>query len=156
MEDPWYNPSLAGPSSGQMFDHPNRVEFHEGSQPHFTNVHGNADTHVHSVATVEGHQPTAMNGVRAVLAFNRSFPHPQSTDRHGIENTASSFLDAPCDIWSESASYCGQLLRQGRGFPLYVPGPPGNLPEYQRNGVSIGDVGRVTPDGAFDFFFTFI
>ncbi|KAJ7868838.1 hypothetical protein B0H13DRAFT_1484566, partial [Mycena leptocephala] len=54
----------------------------------------------------------------------------------------------------ESASYCGQLIRQGRGVPLYVPGPPGNLPdEYRRNGVSIGDVGRVTPDGAFDFFF---
>ncbi|KAJ7873171.1 hypothetical protein B0H13DRAFT_1025037 [Mycena leptocephala] len=72
----------------------------------------------------------------------------------GIENTASSFLDAPCDIWSESASYSCQLLRQGRGFPLYVPGPPGNLPdEYQRSGVSIGDVGTVTPDGEFDFFF---
>jgi hypothetical protein len=40
-------------SSGQMFDHPNRVVFHEGSQPHFMNVHGSADTHVHSVATGE-------------------------------------------------------------------------------------------------------
>jgi hypothetical protein len=71
-----------------------------------------------------------------------------------MENTTSSFLDATCGIWSESASYCGQLLRQGRGFPLYIPGPPGNLPnDYKLNGVSIGDVGRVTPDGAFDFFF---
>ncbi|KAJ7285242.1 hypothetical protein C8J57DRAFT_1671613, partial [Mycena rebaudengoi] len=52
---------------------------------------------------------------------------------------------------SESDNYCSQLLRQGRGFPLYVPGPPG--PEqYRRNGVSIGDVGTVTPEG-FDFFF---
>ncbi|KAJ7285232.1 hypothetical protein C8J57DRAFT_1671575, partial [Mycena rebaudengoi] len=38
-----------------------------------------------------------------------------------------------------------------RGFPLYVPGPPGPE-EYRRNGVSIGDVGTVTPEG-FDFFF---
>ncbi|KAJ7686067.1 hypothetical protein B0H17DRAFT_907284, partial [Mycena rosella] len=50
--------------------------------------------------------------------------------------------------------YCSQLLRQGRGFPLYVPGPQRNLPqEYRRKGVSIGDVGRVTPEGIFDFFF---
>ncbi|KAJ7285226.1 hypothetical protein C8J57DRAFT_711744 [Mycena rebaudengoi] len=58
------------------------------------------------------------------------------------------------DYISESDNYCSQLLRQGRGFPLYVPGPPGNLSEeYRRNGVSIGDVGTVTPRGIFDFFF---
>ncbi|KAF8176635.1 hypothetical protein K438DRAFT_1607218, partial [Mycena galopus ATCC 62051] len=50
--------------------------------------------------------------------------------------------------------YCSQLLRQGRGFPLYVPGPQVNLPgEYRRRGVAIGDVGRVTTEGCFDFFF---
>jgi hypothetical protein len=55
---------------------------------------------------------------------------------------------------SESELYCNQLLRRKRGFPLYVPGPPQNLPaEYQRNGVAIGDVGRITPEGIFDFFF---
>ncbi|KAJ7707389.1 hypothetical protein B0H17DRAFT_871953, partial [Mycena rosella] len=54
----------------------------------------------------------------------------------------------------ESEIYCSQLLRQRRGFPLFVPGPQQNLPEeYQRTGVSIGDVGRVTTDGIFDFFF---
>ncbi|KAJ7649648.1 hypothetical protein FB45DRAFT_708675, partial [Roridomyces roridus] len=53
-----------------------------------------------------------------------------------------------------SQCYCNQLLLQGRGFPLYVPAPRGNLPEeYQRKGVSIGDVGRVTPEGVFHFFF---
>ncbi|KAJ7476179.1 hypothetical protein FB451DRAFT_1246084, partial [Mycena latifolia] len=58
------------------------------------------------------------------------------------------------DAYSESEIYCSQLLRQKRGFPLYVPGPQPNLPdEYQKIGVSIGDVGRVTPDGIFDFFF---
>ena len=55
---------------------------------------------------------------------------------------------------SESEVYCGQMLRQKRGFPLYEPAPQINLPaEYQRHGVSIGDVGRVRPEGIFDFFF---
>jgi hypothetical protein len=37
---------------------------------------------------------------------------------------------------------------------LYVPGPQINLPEnYRRKGVAIGDVGTVTSDGDFDFFF---
>ncbi|KAJ7249246.1 hypothetical protein B0H12DRAFT_702794 [Mycena haematopus] len=56
--------------------------------------------------------------------------------------------------YSESGNYCGQLLRQGRGFPLYVPGPQLNLSaEYRMKGVAIGDVGRVTSEGCFDFFF---
>ncbi|KAJ7108622.1 hypothetical protein C8R44DRAFT_636422, partial [Mycena epipterygia] len=42
----------------------------------------------------------------------------------------------------------------GHGFPLYVPGPRPNLPTaYRKMGVAIGDVGRVTPQGVFDFFF---
>ncbi|KAJ7220288.1 hypothetical protein GGX14DRAFT_323298, partial [Mycena pura] len=54
----------------------------------------------------------------------------------------------------ESEIYCNQLLRQKRGFPLYVPEPRRTLPEeYRRGGVAIGDVGRITPEGAFDFFF---
>ncbi|KAJ7843054.1 hypothetical protein B0H14DRAFT_2265648, partial [Mycena olivaceomarginata] len=46
------------------------------------------------------------------------------------------------------------LLHQKRGFPLYDPGPRQTLPqEYRNTGVAIGDVGRITPEGAFDFFF---
>ncbi|KAF8176672.1 hypothetical protein K438DRAFT_1607385 [Mycena galopus ATCC 62051] len=60
----------------------------------------------------------------------------------------------PATIYSESGNYCSQLLRQGRGFPLYVPGPQVNLSaEYRRRGVAIGDVGRITSEGSFDFFF---
>ncbi|KAJ7745734.1 hypothetical protein B0H16DRAFT_972010 [Mycena metata] len=45
-------------------------------------------------------------------------------------------------------------MRRRRGFPLYVPGPPENLPaEYRRHGVAIGDVGSITPEGIFDFCF---
>ncbi|KAJ6512770.1 hypothetical protein C8R45DRAFT_326948 [Mycena sanguinolenta] len=57
-------------------------------------------------------------------------------------------------VYSDSKNYCSQLLRQGRGFPLFVPGPQPNLPaEYQTRGVAIGDVGRITAEGSFDFFF---
>ncbi|KAJ7908190.1 hypothetical protein B0H13DRAFT_1479018, partial [Mycena leptocephala] len=55
---------------------------------------------------------------------------------------------------SDSEIFCSQLLRKKRGLPLYDPAPQINLPAaYQRNGVGIGDVGRVTPEGIFDFFF---
>jgi hypothetical protein len=58
------------------------------------------------------------------------------------------------ETFSESEVYCSQMLRQKRGFPLYEPAPQINLPAaYQRHGVSIGDVGSVTPEGIFDFFF---
>ncbi|KAJ7702851.1 hypothetical protein B0H14DRAFT_751079 [Mycena olivaceomarginata] len=56
-------------------------------------------------------------------------------------------------VHSESGIYSNLLLSQGRGFPLYRPEPI-NLPaEYQRKGVAIGDVGTVTVEGDFDFFF---
>lgn len=58
------------------------------------------------------------------------------------------------DTFSESEIYSNQLLRRKRGFPMYVPGPRLNTPaEYQTSGVAIGDVGRVNPEGTFDFFF---
>ncbi|KAF7355806.1 Zn(2)-C6 fungal-type domain-containing protein [Mycena venus] len=58
------------------------------------------------------------------------------------------------EAFSESEVYCSHMLRRRRGFPLYEPAPQINLPaEYQRHGVSIGDVGSVTPEGIFDFFF---
>ncbi|KAJ6588064.1 hypothetical protein B0H19DRAFT_198002 [Mycena capillaripes] len=60
-------------------------------------------------------------------------------------------MDEP---FSAREIYCSHLLGQKRGFPLYVPAPQINLPEaYRRCGVAIGDVGRVTPEGIFDFFF---
>ncbi|KAJ6451949.1 hypothetical protein C8R45DRAFT_916431 [Mycena sanguinolenta] len=58
------------------------------------------------------------------------------------------------EVFSYCQNYCNQMLRQGRGFPLYIPGPSRLLPdEYQVNGVQIGDVGTVTPEGLFDFLF---
>ncbi|KAJ7195310.1 hypothetical protein GGX14DRAFT_377116, partial [Mycena pura] len=58
------------------------------------------------------------------------------------------------DILSETELYCRQLLRQKRGFPLYNPKPRDGLPDaYRSMAIHIGDVGRVTSKGAFDFFF---
>ncbi|KAJ7309190.1 hypothetical protein DFH08DRAFT_647633, partial [Mycena albidolilacea] len=55
---------------------------------------------------------------------------------------------------SESGIYSNLLLCRGRGFPLYCPGPQINLPaQYRGTGVAIGDVGTVTVEGDFDFFF---
>ncbi|KAF9525999.1 hypothetical protein CPB83DRAFT_725788, partial [Crepidotus variabilis] len=40
------------------------------------------------------------------------------------------------------------------GTPLWIPGPSTSLPiSYRRKGVSIGDVGTLTKQGAFRFFF---
>ncbi|KAK7042623.1 hypothetical protein R3P38DRAFT_2891471 [Favolaschia claudopus] len=58
------------------------------------------------------------------------------------------------EAFSDSDIYCGQMLRKRRGFPLYEPAPQANLPAaYQTHGVSIGDVGSITSEGMFDFFF---
>ncbi|KAF7293959.1 Pleiotropic drug resistance ABC transporter protein [Mycena kentingensis (nom. inval.)] len=58
------------------------------------------------------------------------------------------------EILSDSEIYSNKLLCAKRGLPIYDPAPIRNLPsEYRRLGVMIGDVGRVTPDGVFDYFF---
>ncbi|KAJ7496647.1 hypothetical protein FB451DRAFT_199775, partial [Mycena latifolia] len=102
---------------------------------HFMNVLGNMNIHpvVPSSAVQESSSETAATA---------SAPNPFIP------------LDIPDDVRSDSEVYCSQLLRRGRGFPLYVPEPQRNLPlEYRKKGVAIGDVGRVTPEGIFDFFF---
>ncbi|KAJ7603707.1 hypothetical protein DFH06DRAFT_328593 [Mycena polygramma] len=57
------------------------------------------------------------------------------------------------DSLSESENYRSQLLRQKRGYPLYIPDPQMLPAEYRVHGVQIGDVGSVTSDGEFDFYF---
>ncbi|KAJ7685797.1 hypothetical protein DFH06DRAFT_50685 [Mycena polygramma] len=81
-------------------------------------------------------------------------PHPQLSHAHLQSGNAR----PPPTTWdesslSESENYCSQLLRQKRGLPLYIPDPQ-NLPaEYREHGIQIGDVGSVTPDGEFEFYF---
>jgi hypothetical protein len=62
--------------------------------------------------------------------------------------------DSEPRIYSESGIYSNLLLNQGRGFPLYRTQPQNRFPEeYQRKGIAIGDVGTVTVEGDFNFFF---
>ncbi|KAJ6461300.1 hypothetical protein DFH09DRAFT_583678 [Mycena vulgaris] len=75
----------------------------------------------------------------------------QASPSLSTNSTASS--SPPARILAESEVYRNQLLYQKRGFPLYIPEPQRNPAEYRTKGVRIGDVGRVTPEGAFDFLF---
>ena len=46
------------------------------------------------------------------------------------------------------------MYHKKHGFPLWIPQPNMTLRRsYQRQGVSIGDVGIFTSDGGFDFLF---
>jgi hypothetical protein len=55
-----------------------------------------------------------------------------------------------------SEVYAKHLLLERLGYPLWYPDLPldKNLPQgYRDDGVSIGDVGKITGDGAFEFKF---
>ncbi|KAJ7723408.1 G-protein alpha subunit-domain-containing protein [Mycena metata] len=55
---------------------------------------------------------------------------------------------------ADSQLYSRLLLSKGAGYPLWLPEPYDDLPPaYTDGGVSIGDVGVITSDGAFDFVF---
>ncbi|KAJ6520874.1 hypothetical protein DFH09DRAFT_224929 [Mycena vulgaris] len=80
--------------------------------------------------------------------------HPTPVLPDQSQTTQPSGLNVPDDVHTECEIYCSQLQRKGRGFPLYVPNSQSNLPEeYQKRGIAIGDVGSVTPEGIFDFYF---
>ncbi|KAF7345527.1 WD40 containing domain protein [Mycena venus] len=121
-------PSIASESTSQMFR--NATDF--GIQrSQFMNVQGNVNIH-----------PMVPD-----VAASGTVTSGRARGQTGASNVQPA-------VYSESGNYSNQLLYQGRGFPLYVPGPQINLPAaYQRVGVSIGDVGTVTPEGIFDFFF---
>ncbi|KAF5322844.1 hypothetical protein D9619_000230 [Psilocybe cf. subviscida] len=51
-------------------------------------------------------------------------------------------------------TYVHHLITKNRGYPLWIPSPSMRLPECNRaSGVRIGDVGIITPEGAFLFLF---
>ncbi|KAF8995022.1 hypothetical protein BDQ17DRAFT_1330780 [Cyathus striatus] len=64
--------------------------------------------------------------------------------------SAEALQQAPssCEVYVES------MFPLKKGYPLFFPQPDQNLPlEYRRKGVSHGDIGIITSDGAFDFLF---
>jgi hypothetical protein len=55
---------------------------------------------------------------------------------------------------SEAVAYSRLLLSKKHGFPLWGPElESGSSKEHQKTGVTIGDLGFITSDGAFSFFF---
>ncbi|KAJ7852070.1 hypothetical protein B0H14DRAFT_814091 [Mycena olivaceomarginata] len=113
----------ASPGPGQMFHNATGFGIHGGQ---FMSVQGNVNI-----------QPMA------------PYPTPQA-----LQTMAPIVPSFQTTVYSESGNYSNQLLRQGRGFAVYSPKPQRNLaPEYRRKGVSIGDVGTITPQGTFDYFF---
>ncbi|KAF8802926.1 hypothetical protein BYT27DRAFT_7341153 [Phlegmacium glaucopus] len=60
----------------------------------------------------------------------------------------------PSQTPKQCAIYVRNLLNQGHGWPIYVPGPNKRLPKmYRRKGMRIGDVGIFKNRGSFEFFF---
>ncbi|KAJ7211414.1 hypothetical protein GGX14DRAFT_450181, partial [Mycena pura] len=139
----WSNqPFPTDPNRSNMFQNASRFGI---EQSQFTNVQGNLNI-----------QPiVAQSGTSLPSALQSTGGVGIATIATGTRGNIISYSqEAAPVIESESEVYRNQLLRQKRGFPLYVPKPQRNLPaEYQRRGLSIGDVGRVTPEGSFDFFF---
>ncbi|KAJ7612344.1 hypothetical protein DFH06DRAFT_152306 [Mycena polygramma] len=117
--------------------------FQEASGFHQTNgqvVHGNLNNYTlgpspQPIISISSPQP----GPNATLS------NPQPSPSLPMPATNISF--------SESENYCSQMLHQKRGFPLYIPNPQSLPAEYQEHGIAIGDVGSVTADGEFDFYF---
>ncbi|KAK2462845.1 hypothetical protein APHAL10511_005043 [Amanita phalloides] len=79
----------------------------------------------------------------------------QHVSQDMIENVVRGVGPADSESWSSSAKrymrlqQCHQL-----GHPLYLPGPNLSLSlSYRKKGIRVGDVGRITRDGAFDFLF---
>ncbi|KAJ7289133.1 hypothetical protein C8J57DRAFT_426744 [Mycena rebaudengoi] len=106
-------------------------------------------------AAIKGASRFTINGGHFVVGdvHNHTTVPPPSVHQPNVANPEVPFLRAIGDMDTESDIYTSQLLRQGRGFPLYVPEPRSFPEEYRTRGISMGDVGRVTSGGIFDFFF---
>ncbi|ESK91062.1 hypothetical protein Moror_1157 [Moniliophthora roreri MCA 2997] len=82
-----------------------------------------------------------------VFTVNQSSKSPQTPGR--LQDTA--------QVQCESDVYARMLLPKRKGYPLWRPDVAASLPiEYQEKGVSIGDVGVITEEGGFQYFFNIL
>ena len=76
------------------------------------------------------------------------FCRPPIIRHHGPQLDFAVAEQSACD------TYAKLLLPRRHGYPLWLQDPdPGSPLEYRSVGVNIGDVGVITYDGGFDFFF---
>ncbi|KAH6911892.1 hypothetical protein BKA70DRAFT_1422605 [Coprinopsis sp. MPI-PUGE-AT-0042] len=74
-------------------------------------------------------------------ARSRRSPHPGPSERQP-------------SLPASNTVYERHLLQHRHGFPLWMPQPTADAPpSYDDKGVSVGDVGIITPSGGFDFLF---
>ncbi|KAF9078140.1 hypothetical protein BDP27DRAFT_346464 [Rhodocollybia butyracea] len=89
---------------------------------------------------------------------SQAYPTPATSPASGslppsppINRRAQASLSSP---GSDSELYSQLLLPKKRGYPLWHPTPNDSLPnEYRKTGISIGDVGYLNRNGAFNHLF---
>jgi hypothetical protein len=127
-----------------------------------SNIGGMGNTnliqHHHHYAGPSSLQPsTAGMCLRCFFGANSTF----FISNHTITSTAVPAASATSPTQgnrqsrNESAphAYARILMTRAIGYPLWIPEPPSRPPEYEVEGIRIGDVGVVDSDGQFDSFF---
>ncbi|KAF8181522.1 hypothetical protein BJ912DRAFT_1044618 [Pholiota molesta] len=98
--------------------------------------------------------PPASRSISPITSGNISDRQAQSDYQAQSENHVPSVSIADYLPDNGNAIYERHLKLKKRGFPLWIPGPNMSRPmPYRRQGVDIGDVGIITPSGAFSFLF---
>ncbi|KAF4616459.1 hypothetical protein D9613_008754 [Agrocybe pediades] len=145
----------SGPSSGS----PSRTASHFQGSRHTTVTGGqflNTLGH-HTNLTVNLHQCGSVPSGEEEPPVQGSHPDTSATrdvDRLNEPQNRNIQAVMQLPVQRSNETYARHLLLKARGFPLWIPEPHRNLPmPYQRQGISIGDVGIVTYAGSFSFLF---
>jgi hypothetical protein len=119
-----------------------------------------ADAHGSTFNEVLGNQTNntyiTSSGMSFPKRINPTYllPSPGPSASTNVGSSASARASYNEQGASDSEIYARILLAKKHGYPLWLPEPFSNLPrEYRKKGVSVGDLGIITSDGAFDFLF---